>query len=177
MKTAFVSLLGFCLFIAVADGRDEPVVFHDEKLEVALPDGWSESQQNQGGSDSVGGWESSDRKTSFYVLELRLQSQNNEMRAALEKTVANFDADDNWLVGEIGPYRDITVNDLPASYVRVELELLSGNRKVPFVFHFAMVGARNSFFLLQGSTMEPVWKVREDELIRLIKSFKVRKEE
>lgn len=162
---------------AVGSASDKPTVFHDGQLRVNLPDGWSESKQNQGGSDSVGGWESSDRKTSFYVLRLRLGNQGDEMRAALERTVENFDRDENWQIQRIGQYRSITINGLPASYVQVDLELKAGKKTFPFVFHFAMVGAANSFFLLQGSSMKPVWKVREDELIRMIKSFEVLKED
>ena len=177
MNVSVATLLLLSLSLAVGMAADKPTEFHDGKLRIDLPDGWKESQQNQGGSDSVGGWESSDRKTSFYVLQLRLGNQGDDMRAALERTVTNFDRDENWLVGRIGEYRDISINGLPASYVRVGLELRAGERKVPFVFHFAMVGAANSFFLLQGSTMEPVWKVREDELIRMIKSFRVLKED
>ena len=178
MNTVKVLLLGILLMpLATSLGADRPTVFDEGRLQVDLPDGWKESEQNQGNSDSVGGWESSDRKTSFYVLQLRLLNQGDDMRAALDRTIENFDRDENWLVQEIGNFRQITINSLPATYVSVELELRSGSRKVPFIFHFAMVGAEKSFFLLQGSTMKPVWKTREDELIRMIKSFRVLKEE
>lgn len=171
-------LFGMLLIpLLTAQGADRQTVFDEGRLQVDLPDGWKDSEQNQGNSDSVGGWESSDRKTSLYVLKLRLMNQGDDMRAALDRTIENFDRDENWLVQKIGTFRQITVNDMPASYVSVELELRSGSRKVPFVFHFAMVGAGKSFFLLQGSTMKPVWKTREDELIRMIKSFRVLKEE
>lgn len=156
---------------------DRPTVFSEGRLSIDLPDGWKESQQDQANSDSVGGWESSDRKSSLYVLRLRLANQGDETRAALDRTIENFDRDENWLVQKIGDYRQITIQGLPATYARVELELRAGERRVPFVFHLAMVGAANSFYLLQGSAMKPVWQVREDEIIRMFKSFKVLKEE
>lgn len=159
-----------------APAADRVTPFDEGRLEIALPDGWKATQQTLAGSDSVAGWESSDRKTSFYVLRLRVASQGNDMRTALRATIDAMDRDDRWLLGKIGEYRDITLNGLPAVYVRVELELREGARKSPFVFHFAMVGAADSFFLLQASTMQPVWQPREDEIIRMVKSFRVIKE-
>ncbi len=175
-QIAFVFVL-LCLAASPARSKDRVTTFHDGSLQVELPDGWRESKQNQAGSDSVGGWESSDRKTSFYVLEMRVVNQAADARAALDQTIENFDRDENWLVQSIGDKRDITINGLPAVYVAVELELRAGERKVPFKFHFAMVGAARSFYLLQGSLMKPVWQVREDELIRMFKSFRVLKED
>jgi hypothetical protein len=160
---------------ALAADRVTP--FDEGRLEISLPDGWKVTEQTLAGSDSVAGWESSDRKTSFYVLQLRLQNQGDDMRRALRSTIDAMDQDENWVVQKIGDFRDITLNGLPAAYVKVDLELRSGGRQTPFVFHFAMVGAENSFFLLQSSTMKPIWQPREDEIIRMIKSFKVLKEE
>lgn len=167
----------FWSVFSLAAGADKVTTFDEGRLEIALPDGWKPTQQTLAGSDSIAGWESSDRKTSFYVLQLRLQSQANDMRVSLQGTIDAMDKDDNWMVQKIGEIRDITLNGLPASYVSVDLELRAGKKPVPFVFHFAMVGARNSFFLLQSSTMKPIWKPREDEIIRMMKSFKVLKEE
>lgn len=172
MILLFCGMLAPCMWAA-----DRPTVFADGQLSIDLPDGWSESRQNQANSDSVGGWESSDRKTSLYVLRLRLVNQGDEMRAALDRTIENLDRDENWLLRKTGEYRQITIQGLPATYARVELDLRSGSRTVPFVFHLAMVGGANSFYLLQGSVMKPVWQVREDEVIRMIKSFQVLKEE
>lgn len=171
------SLFGVWILPFAGAAADRVTPVDEGRLEVALPDGWKPSQQTLAGSDALAGWESSDRKTSFYVIRLGGNVQGSDLRGALQNTIEAMDRDDHWLVQRIGEYRDITLNGLPAVYVPVDLELRSGGRTVPFVFHFAMVGARSSFYLLQSSTMKPIWKVREDEVIRMMKSFRVLKEE
>lgn len=161
---------------ASAFANDKTVEIDDGRVSIALPPGWSESEQEQKGTDSIGGFESSDRKTSFYIIELKNVSVADQVLDALDRTIENFDADQNWIVKNIGKTRDVTINEKPAAYCRVELDLVAGEREVPFVFHFTMVGGRQSFFLLQASTMKPVRGVREQELFRMMKSFKILKE-
>lgn len=172
MKESFPwRLILLCLGFSVggAFATDLPTVFDEGKLQVGLPLGWKESEQDTGGSSSVGGWESADRKTSFYVLNAGLQQ---DPRMALDEFVDNFDRDETWQIEKVGEFRAIELNGLPASYVQVDLVLVAGDRKIPFEFHFAMVGGARSFYVLQGSIMKPVWKPRRDEIIRMMKSFR-----
>ena len=161
-----------CLVMEAGWAADKPTVFDEESLQVDVPQGWKESQQDTAGSDSVGGWESSDRKTSFYVIKLPTQ---NDMRTALDQFIDIFDQDENWQIQKVGEFRSIKLGELPASYVQVDLELVAGDRKVPFEFHFAMVGGTGTYYLLQGSVMKPVWKPRRDEIFRMMKSFREKK--
>jgi hypothetical protein len=174
MKGIFSVIGVFWAGLALASAADKVTNFDEDRLQIALPDGWKKSAQPMQGA--AGGWESSDRKTSFYVMG-QVTNQSADMRDALKGVIDSMDASDQWALQKIGDFRDITLNGLPAVYVKVDLELMSGGRAVPFVFHFAMVGSRASFFLLQSSTMKPIWQVREDEVIRMMKSFKVLKEE
>lgn len=174
MKGIFSAFGVFWAALALASAADKVTNFDEDRLQIALPDGWKKSEQPMQGA--VAGWESSDRKTSFYVIGQNA-NQSAVLRDALKDVIESMDASDQWALQKIGDYRDITLNGLPAVYVKVDLELLSGARTVPFVFHLAMVGSRDSFFLLQSSTMKPIWQVREDEVIRMMKSFKVLKED
>ena len=116
------------------------------------------------------------RRYLVFILELKLMTQADSIFQALDGTIDNFDRNEDWIVKNIGKIKSVEVNGLPAAYTRVELDLVSGERIVPFVFYFTIVGGRESFFLLQGSTHKPVRKVREEEVFRMIKSFKVIKE-
>ncbi|MBL9153624.1 MAG: hypothetical protein JNK37_14110 [Verrucomicrobiales bacterium] len=162
---------------AAAMGADRPTPFDEGRLQIALPDGWKVTQQSIAGSDSIAGWESSDRKTSLYVHRLPTMSQAADMRNSLQATIEAMDQADHWLIQKIGDYRDITLGGLPAVYVSVEAELRAGERKTPFRFHFAMIGAARAFYLLQASNIQPVRQIREDEIIRMMKSFQVLREE
>ena len=179
MKRMGIWILGcLCLFFGgMASGAEKPTVFHEGRLQVGVPLAWKESKQDTSGTQSVGGWESADRKNSFYVQPIPIINLSTDIRTALDEVINNFDQNEDWQLKKLGEFRDVKLNGLPATYVRVDLVLVAGTRKVPFVFHFAMVGATNSFYLLQGSNMEPVWKPREDEIIEMMKSFKVLKDE
>jgi len=169
-------LLSLAMAHGIAFADDKTIEIDDGRLSIALPPGWKESEQEQKGTGSIGGYESSDRKTSFYLIEIENVTAADDVFGALDRTVANFDADENWIVKNIGKTRDVTIDEKPAAYCQVELDLVAGEREVPFVFHFTMVGAKDSFFLLQGSTMKPVRGVREQELFRMMRSFRILKE-
>ena len=170
-----MSLL-LALSSSAAFANDKTVEIDNGRVSIALPPGWKESEQEQKGAGSIGGFESSDRKTSFYLIELENVTAADDVVNALDRTIDNFDADENWIVKNIGKTRDVTINEKSAAYCRVELDLVAGEREVPFVFHFTMVGGRNSFFLLQASTMKPVRGVREQELFRMMRSFRILRE-
>ena len=171
-------LTGIVLAIAAgpALARDKEITIDEGRISLILPPGWGDSERDRAGTDAIAGYESSDQKTSLYVLELKIQNQADDVHVVLDRTVTAMDQDDNWIVRNMGQIKDTNVNGLPAAYVRVELDLVAGERNVPFVFHFTALGAKRSFFILQGSIIKPVREVREQELFRMIKSFKVNRE-
>ena len=155
---------------------DKPVVSEDGSVAIDLPPGWRDSKQNMSGSSAVAGYESSDRRTSMYILKAD-DSGTMDVAENLEGMVRDmFEGQaEVFIVRKIDPTKRVTVGDLPGAYIRLEVDLKTDDRVVPFVYHLTAVGAKSSIYILQGSLHKPVREVREQEIFRMIRSFRVRR--